>query len=308
MKTTSFSLKLPEYVKSLNLKVVVHSHGWVFLKPFYWDEKNQSLHRCDYLSTKKKITWSIREESKSLKQILIHSNDNLLLSEKKELSEIAFRVLSLDNDLTPFYLACRKIKKMSCISGLGAGRFLRGASFFENAVKTLCTTNISWSGTKSMVNNLVEKIGKGAFPTSDQILVYGKEKLQKDIGMGYRTEFLWLLCQRISEGRLNISDEHIQSLSEKELIDMLNSIKGFGPYSVNHMLVLLHHYSKIPVDSEVREYFKTVLKKRKLTERAINWHFNKWGEWKFLAYKCERIALKRNYIDDVKNEIGVFNF
>jgi len=66
-----------------------------------------------------------------LKQILIHSNDNLLLSEKKELSEIAFRVLSLDNDLTPFYLACRKIKKMSCISGLGAGRFLRGASFFE---------------------------------------------------------------------------------------------------------------------------------------------------------------------------------
>src|SRR5271157_1118736 len=128
MKTTSFSLKLPEYVKSLNLKVVVHSHGWVFLKPFNWDEKTQSLHRCDNLSTKKKITWSIREESKSLKQISIHVNDKLLASEKREISGIAFRVLSLDNDLTPFYLACRKINKMSCIPGLGAGRFLRGAS------------------------------------------------------------------------------------------------------------------------------------------------------------------------------------
>jgi 3-methyladenine DNA glycosylase/8-oxoguanine DNA glycosylase len=308
MKTTSFSLKLPKYVKSLNLKVVVHSHGWVFLKPFFWDEKTQALHRCDYLRTKKKIIWSIREESKSLKTISINSNGILLPSEKKELSEIAFRVLSLDNDLTPFYLACRKIKKMSCVPGLGAGRFLRGASFFEDAVKTLCTTNISWSGTKSMINNLVEKIGEGAFPTANQILAYGKEQLQKEIGMGYRTEFLWLLCQRISEGRLNISDEKIKSLSEKELIDLLNSIKGFGSYSVNHMLVLLHHYSKIPVDSEVRDYFKTVLKKRKLTERAINRHFDKWGKWKFLAYKCERIALNRNYIDNFLNEIGGFNF
>jgi hypothetical protein len=77
MKTTSFSLKLPEYVKSLNLNVVVHSHGWVFLKTFYWDENPRSLHKCDNLSTKKKITWSIRKESKSLKQISIHSNDKL---------------------------------------------------------------------------------------------------------------------------------------------------------------------------------------------------------------------------------------
>jgi hypothetical protein len=89
------------------------------------------------------------------------------------------------------------------------------------------------------------------------------------------------------------------------LVDKIG--EGFGAYAVNHMLVLLHHYSKIPVDSEVRDYFKTMLKKRKPTERAINLYFNKWGKWKFLAYKCERIALKMNYIDDVTNEIGVFN-
>jgi hypothetical protein len=71
-----------------------------------------------------------------------------------------------------------------------------------------------------MVNNLVDKIGEGAFPTSNQILAFGKEQLQKEIGMGYRTEFLWLLCQRISEGRINISDEHIQSLMEVPCLQM----------------------------------------------------------------------------------------
>jgi 3-methyladenine DNA glycosylase/8-oxoguanine DNA glycosylase len=307
--TNSFSLKLPDQVIPLNLKVIVHSHGWVFLEPFSWNEKIKTLHRTDRLSTNKKVAWSIQENPKSSNlsnKISIHFSEKLLTSEKSELSKMAFRVLSFDNDLTSFYAACRKTKGLSKIPDLGAGRFLRGASFFEDAVKTLCTTNISWAGTKSMVGNLVEKLGEGAFPNPDQILCYGKNRLKKEIGMGYRTDYLWELCQRISKGHLSIS-EPLESISEKELIDMLNSIKGFGPYAVNHMLVLLHHYSRIPVDSEVREYFKTVLKTNNLTDKFINQYYDKWGEWKSLAYKCERIVSNKNYIDDVSNKDGAFD-
>ena len=45
----------------------------------------------------------------------------------------------------------------------GAGRMLRSPTVFEDLVKTICTTNCTWSATVRMVTALVDELGVAAF-------------------------------------------------------------------------------------------------------------------------------------------------
>src|SRR5687767_15382586 len=80
-------------------------------------------------------------------------------------------LLRLDDDLDGFYAAIEGHERLRWVGERRAGRLLRSATVFEDLVKTICTTNCSWGLTKSMVSNLVEKLGtpaaggKKAFPT-----------------------------------------------------------------------------------------------------------------------------------------------
>ena len=71
----------------------------------------------------------------------------------------------------------------------------------------------------------------------------------------------------------------------------LAAIRGIGPYSVNHMLVLLGWYGDIPVDSEVLKYLREshFHGKPVSTAQAVE-PYERYGRFRFLAYKFSRMA------------------
>ena len=75
---------------------------------------------------------------------------------------------------------------------VGAGRMLRGATVFEDVVKTICTTNTAWSGTRRMTAALVDNLGveapgrAHAFPTPEAMAA-APERFYKEVARaGYR--------------------------------------------------------------------------------------------------------------------------
>src|SRR6266545_4239225 len=68
-------------------------------------------------------------------------------------------VLRLDEDLTPFYAVAATDPELAWAAA-GAGRMIRSPTVFEDVVKTICTTNCTWTATVRMVSALVEQLGE----------------------------------------------------------------------------------------------------------------------------------------------------
>src|SRR6478752_3759645 len=77
-----------------------------------------------------------------------------------KLKRTVAHMFRLDEDLSAFYELVREDDLSWC--GLGAGRMLRAPTVFEDVVKTICTTNTAWSGTRRMTAALVDNLGAKA--------------------------------------------------------------------------------------------------------------------------------------------------
>src|SRR5205807_2641005 len=86
----------------------------------------------------------------------------------------------LDEDLSLFYVLAREDPELQW-AALGAGRMIRSPTVFEDVVKTICTTNTAWSGTRKMTAALVDNLGVAApggahaFPTPEAMAGMGED-------------------------------------------------------------------------------------------------------------------------------------
>lgn len=287
--------KIPVRLKCFDLEYIIHSHGWIYLSPFELDDQGAGFRRSDNLGNRTRVNYKVSTvRSGSLWEIRVETSSALKRAEQTELEGRIRYILRLDEDFTSFYEMCRSKKVLHHTIERGGGRLLRGATVFEDLIKTLCTTNTSWSNTKKMVSNLVNKIGAGGFPTAKDIVEFGMKDLSSEIGLGYRAGYLFELCEKIESGQIDISSGYLITLNDDELLKVLKKIKGFGEYSVSHMMVMLGRYGRIPFDSEVRSYYREVfnLSSDKMSEAEDPFH--EWGKWKYLAYKFDRIERRDN--------------
>lgn len=278
----SFKIRL---ASDLNFKSIVLSHGWAFLEPFQWEMESETLYRTDRIG-RKKICWSI--QAKNNRSLLVSADKKLLNVEQEKLKALARRCLMLDVDLSTCVETAERCNPE--IAGLirsGAGRLLRGSTFFEDVIKTICTINTSWSNSKKMVYGLVQEVGRGMFPSPERVSALKIKDLEK-LSVGYRASTLLNVARRMS-----IDPESGDWTREK-----LSRIKGLGPYAVNHIMVLNADYSQIPVDSEVMTYCKQSLRMKKAKADDIQKRFSKWGIYRFLGYKLERMLYQNNWIGD----------
>ena len=136
----------------------------------------------------------------------------------------------------------------------GGGRLLRCSSFYEDFVKTVLTINTSWSSTCRMAAALVTEPGKGAFPAPEAMLDYGEERLREGAKLGFRAATVASATRRLlADGAIDAAGE---GLPENLAYDYLISLKGIGPYAAAHCRVLLHDFSRLPVDSGVIAYLR----------------------------------------------------
>jgi N-glycosylase/DNA lyase len=211
-----------------------------------------------------------------------------------------------DEDFSDFWELCRGHVVLRHCRSKRTGALLRCATVFEDTVKTICTTNCSWSNTKLMVSNLCRMFGEPCardgeaftFPTPERLAVASEDDL-KEAKLGFRARYILEFARWVVDGDLDL-DAWCRKRDPDALRTALLGVKGVGSYGANHLLMLLGHYGEIPCDSEVREYLGVSPKAaQKEVERAAARRYGKWGRYCYLAYKFERVFVKRNYVDMV---------
>ena len=268
---------------------VVHSHGWVQMAPFAFDEGTATLTYTDRLSNGRVLEYQITERENGITV----ETGKLTKAEQAEVSEHVTWMLGLDMDFSAFYAAAKREPKLLQAEKLARGRVLRSPTLFEDVVKTILTTNTLWGATKRMNLNLIKQYGPSldgkteehAFPSPVEIAASSPEVLKEAVRVGYRAPSIHELAVRVASGELDLESLKTSRLPTLELRKELFKIKGIGPYAAANLLMLLGRGDFIPVDSWALKLVSHEWHEgQPVTPKQVEEHFEQWGEFKGLAY------------------------
>ena len=203
------------------------------------------------------------------------------------------RVLNLDEDLSPLYEVAKTDPELAWIA-VGAGRMARGATVFEDVVKTICTTNTTWSATVRMVTGLVENLGERsagghgrAFPTPEAMAA-APDAFYRDVARaGYRGAYLRALAGSVADGSLDLealATAPPTELPDDDLAKLLLDLPGVGPYAAAHVMMLIGRHSRLILDSWTRPTYARLNGGRKASDRTIERRFRRYGPYAGLAF------------------------
>jgi N-glycosylase/DNA lyase len=220
----------------------------------------------------------------------------------RSLASTLRHMLRLDEDLSRFYGLCRGDAELGWCA-TGAGRMLRSPTVFEDVVKTICTTNTAWSGTRKMTSALVDNLGVVAaggartFPTPEAMAGADEACYREIIRAGYRGPYLRQLAADVAEGRLDLEALNDPELPDEEVGARLLALPGVGPYAAAHvMLTSLGRYSLLVLDSWTRPTYRKLSGARgTIKDATIERRFRRYGEWAGLAFW---LYLTRDWVEE----------
>jgi 3-methyladenine DNA glycosylase/8-oxoguanine DNA glycosylase len=285
--------------RPFSLFSTVVSHGWYQTLPFRWDVAEEALLRAEALRDGRIMLVRV-EEAKSTRR----NYRDLVITVKGEnardpgvASEMARRVtvmLHADEDLSGFYELCKRVPDLAAARKLGAGRCMRAPSLWEDVVKTILSTNVTWRQAVTMINRLAE-LGEPcpadpslrAWPTPGQV-VRAKEKFLRDtVRAGYRAPYITELARAEKTDKIDLDtlDAAAKKMTENQLFDALVAFNGVGKSSAHFLMNLLGHYDHLPVDSATYAYAtRELFHGKRPTEKQIRRRFARYGKWQALAY------------------------
>jgi 3-methyladenine DNA glycosylase/8-oxoguanine DNA glycosylase len=272
-----------------NFLSVVNSHGWRQLAPFSYDEDINTLSYILRLSNGRVIELKLREGTDGV----IVETEKLDKIERKEVRDKVTWMFGLDMDFSRFYSASRVEPKLARAKKRALGRVLRSPTLFEDVIKTILTTNTLWAATKNMALKLVNEFGeplqeditKKTFPTPQAIAASNPEFLKEKIRVGYRAPAIYELAVHVASGKFDLESLKTSNLPTLELRKELLTINGVGPYAAANLLMLLGRHDFIPIDSYALKMVSLEWYRGKpITAKEIEKRFEKWGEFKGLAF------------------------
>ena len=234
----------------------VFSHGWRNLAPFEYDREAGTLSRTERLPTGGLAVVRMSAGEGGVVAVTAKATRRLDEADAGFVRRAVSRCLSLDRDLAGFYGAIGDDLRYRWIIDHRAGRLLASSSIWEDLVKTLTTTNTSWSNTISMCQRLArigpQIDGRHCFPTPSEIRAIGVAELGEATGLGYRTPYLHELASAIDDGEVEPERWREASVDAGDIEQQILALKGFGPYAAANMLKLLGHYERLAIDSSVQ--------------------------------------------------------
>jgi N-glycosylase/DNA lyase len=290
-----------------DLDLTVRSHGWYDLAPWSWDGERGVLARPVRLSTGRVAAVQVARGERGLAFRAL-ARGRLSGAEAREAREALATCLSLDEDLGPFRARAAELERarargrrdlpdLRWALARGAGRLLRSPTAFEDAVKTLCTTNCSWALTRLMVERLCTTLGdegpggERAFPTPAAMAARPEAFYRETIRAGYRAPFLAALARDVASGALDLEALRGSELPTGELLRRLRALRGFGPYAAEHLLRLLGRHDHLALDSWTRAKLARLRgKRRPPSDRTLLRWYAPYGPWAGLALWLEVTA------------------
>lgn len=277
----------------VNFKRCLLSHGVADLPPYAIDKPKSSLRATLYLGgTVRTVTvTSNSNDSASISVMGTRPSPDL----RKKIRDAVTWIFRLDEDLSPFYEAIRQDSGLSW--AVGAGRMIRCQSVFEDVIKTICTTNCSWSSTERMVNALVMRLGEPARATKGEplktfpsayVLAMADDSFYRDIvRAGYRTKYIKAISEQVAFEDLDLEvlrKDHQAGLSDEEVEQCLLSLPGIGPYAAAHIMMMLGRYSRLILDSWTRPTYARIMGRESISDAEITRRFKQYGAYAGLAF------------------------
>jgi 3-methyladenine DNA glycosylase/8-oxoguanine DNA glycosylase len=221
---------------------------------------------------------------------------------RETLAATIAHMFRLDEDLSGFYGVVSKDGDLAWCAH-GAGRMLRAPTVFEDVVKTICTTNTAWSGTRRMTAALVENLGIEApgggrtFPSAEAMAETSEDFYREVVRAGYRGTYLKQLATDVAAGTIDLESLNDPALPDVEAEARLLALPGVGPYAAAHvMLTSLGRYSRLVLDSWTRPtYCKLAGARSTLKDATIERRFRRYGDWAGLAFW---LYLTRTWVED----------
>jgi 3-methyladenine DNA glycosylase/8-oxoguanine DNA glycosylase len=276
--------------------VSVCDHGWPVLAPNQWLADQQSLQRVEQLTSERVVLLHINGEERTdaiQVNLAVQADGPLTTAESTELLARVRWMLKLDEDFAAFYALVAAHPHIGRVVAQGRGRLLRSPTLWEDVVKTIATTNVTWSNTKGMIGRLVDHLGTPfplnpalrAFPTPAQVAAADPALFANVIRMGYRNAYVQGLAQEIVTGARDLEALKTAHLSAIDMKKAVKSIKGIGDYAAHTLMMLLGHYSELPIDSELRSHVtRRYFAGEARPDKEMAAIYDVWGDWKYLAY------------------------
>jgi 3-methyladenine DNA glycosylase/8-oxoguanine DNA glycosylase len=276
-------------LRPTDLALTVAAHGWYELAPWQWDPRAKTLSRAERLSGGRQADVQVVQIAPNRFKVRASGKGRLRRGDLELLRTRVSRWFSLEWDPADALAIARRIDPaIYRFIRRGGGRLLRSSTFFEDVIKTICTTNASWGYTVKMVAALTTKLGDGCWPLPAEIAEASEEFLRNELRVGYRAKPLRAAAQFFL--RENLIDQHGAATFATIDRATLLRVPGIGPYAAAHILMLEHVFDEIPVDSGVTAYCADA---HGLPADQIQAFFEPWGRHRFLGYKLGRI-IRRN--------------
>ena len=265
----------------------IRSHGWYDLKPFEFDAEKGTL-GYTFAENDAAVMVVIKEDGRRLRVDWKGTIDAY------RLSHAVRHLLRLDENFERFYDALRKEGRVEWVVEKKAGRLLRSPTVFEDLVKTICTTNCSWSATRKMIENLVGELGVSsadgarAFPTSEAMASMPEVFYRDVMRAGYRSAYFVELAGSVASGELDPESWLTSELPTEELKKEMKRVKGVGDYAAENLLKLVGRYDGLALDSWLRaQFYKKHNGGKRCPDKKIEKHYRPFGPFKGLAIWCD---------------------
>ena len=282
-----------------HFEAAAYSHGWAVLAPTRWDAERRALLRVERLAGGKVLALEITGAGTASAPIIhidVESETPLASAAAEQIRRIVAHMFRLEEDLSGFYALCTGRGEPWASAGAGLGRLLRSPTLFEDTVKTIATTNTQWSGTKRMINALVDALGeplpgdptRRAFPTPQAMAAAPPKLFTQAARFGYRGPYVAELARRVAAGELDLEGLLHSDLPTAELKKELLAIKGVGPYAAATLLMLIGRYDEIAYDTVFRDFVSARYFRGERPHPSVMMAvYDEWGAWRYLAYWLE---------------------
>lgn len=212
-------------------------------------------------------------------------------SHRREVVGQIQHMLRLDEDLSAFYVLAAADPALAWVIA-GAGRMMRSPTVFEDLIKTICTTNCTWSATVRMVSALVADLGATAagaaehraFPSPATVAEAGDAFFRDVARAGYRGPYLRAVAEDVASGTLDLEALRDPALPDEEVAERLLQIAGVGPYAMAHMMMLLGRYRRLILDSWTRPTYRRLTSRPRITDKGMIRAFRRYGQFAGLAF------------------------
>lgn len=274
----------------------MNSHGFAELAPTRLDEDARTLEVTLRTRRGKPRRVRIREGRRSQHAIVEILGPAAGVRAQEDVVAGVRHVLRLDHDLSGFYAKAEPDPDLAW-AATGAGRMLQGPTVFEDVVKTVCTTNCTWSATVRMVNALVEHLGDpaiggdgpltNAFPTPDRMADTAGTFYRDVARAGYRGAYLRSLARSVADGELDLeglASARREEVSDAEVEQRLLALPGVGPYAAAHIMMTIGRNSRLILDSWTRPTYARVVGKQTVSDAQIRRRFARYGDHAGLAF------------------------